>query len=310
MKIALMFSGQGSQYLGMGKELYEKYESFRDVFKLAEELTDYPLTEIMFNDEMKLSQTIYTQVCLFTMYHAILTILKEKVVESQYSLGLSLGEYGAYLHNEVFDFETGLKIVKERGFLMEKSTQKTSGKMSAIIGLSEENILNLIKKVPGYITIANYNTNNQFVVSGEEKSILTFNELALINGAKRAILLKTNGAFHSEMMKDAEQEFELFLKDYNLQKPQKNLFINIIGDLYQCDMNIKDALVKQISNSVKFTQMIEKAIDEGIDTFIEIGPKKTLCSFVKKINREVLVLNIEDESSLNQTLTKLEDNNG
>jgi [acyl-carrier-protein] S-malonyltransferase len=305
-----MFSGQGSQYLGMGKEFYQKYDYVREIFDSAEKITGYPIAEICFEDEVKLFQTKYTQVCMFTLYHAILTVLKNNKIEANYSMGLSLGEYGAYLHNKVFDFETGLLIVKQRALLMEEAVQKTSGKMSAIIGLDASKLARIIEEVPGYVTIANYNTYDQLVVSGEENSINSLNQLALEKGAKRAILLSTAGAFHSKMMLDAEKDFESFLDKISLYQPSKTLLVNLTGDFYNPEFQIKDILTKQLSNSVKFYQMVEKLINAGVDTFIEIGPKKTLCSFVKKINMEVTVMNVEDETSLIQTLTKMEENHG
>ncbi len=296
MKTVFMFSGQGSQYVGMGKELYNNYEIVRNVFNKADNILGYSITNIMFNDEEKLNDTLYTQVAMFTFYQAILEVLKNHNIESSYSIGLSLGEYGALLHNNVYDFETGLKILEKRGLFMNEASKNVDGKMSAILGMDAAMLEKIINEVDGYVKIANYNTYGQLVISGDEKAVLETNRRAIENGAKRAILLNTNGPFHTALMIEASIKFEKYLKEVDLKEPQKKLLVNVTGDYYRG--NLKNNMVNQIISSVYFYQMVEKLISSGVDTFIEIGPKKTLCSFVKKINRKLNIFNVEDMASL------------
>lgn len=303
MKIAFMFSGQGSQYIGMGKEFYQEYNFVKEVFNQANKVLDFNLEDLMFNDEKKLNNTRYTQIAMFVLYKAILEVLKENHIEAKYSLGLSLGEYGAYLHNEVFDFETGLKILEKRGEFMDIASKNNPGLMSAILNMEASVLESLIDKVDGYVKIANYNTYGQLVISGEREAVLSLNELAMVNGAKRAILLNTSGAFHTNLMEEASELFGAYLKDIKINEPNKFLLVNVTGDYYKG--KIKELMVEQITCSVKFYQMIEKLIADGVDTFIEIGPKTSLCSFVKKIDKSLNVMNVEDKESLSKTISKI-----
>jgi len=295
-----MFSGQGSQYVGMGKELYDNYEVARSILNQADSILGYSIKDIMFTKEDKLNDTAYTQVAMFTLYAAILEVLKSHNINANYSIGLSLGEYGALLHNDVYDFETGLKILEKRGQFMNEASQNVDGKMSAILGMEASVLENIIKGVNGYVKIANYNTYGQLVISGSENAVLEANKLALENGAKRAILLNTSGPFHTDLMSEASAKFEDYLSDIELDEPSKKLLVNVTGDFYQ--ENIKKSMVNQITSSVYFYQMIERLIEEGVDTFIEIGSKKVLCGFVKKIDRKLNIYNVEDIGTLNKLL--------
>jgi [acyl-carrier-protein] S-malonyltransferase len=305
MKKVLMFSGQGSQYLGMGEELYNNYEVAKKVFDSADQILGYSIKDIMFTNEKLLNDTLYTQVAMFTLYVAILEVLKSEGIEAEYAIGLSLGEYGALYYNDVFDFETGLKILEKRGLFMNEAAKNTRGLMSAILGMESDVLLDIIEGVEGFVKIANYNTYGQLVISGQDNAVLEVNEIALKKGAKRAIVLNTSGPFHTSLMKEASTKFNEYLSTVKLGVPSKKLLVNTTGDFYKD--NLKNTMVDQITNSVMFYQMIEKLIDDGVTTFIEVGPKKSLCSFVKKIDRKLNIYNVEDMTSLEKLLSFLKE---
>jgi [acyl-carrier-protein] S-malonyltransferase len=239
------------------------------------------------------------------LYAAILEVLKISGIQADYNIGLSLGEYGALLNTEVYDFETGLKILQKRGQFMSESSIKVEGKMSAILGLETSVLEELVNASKEYVKIANYNTYGQLVISGVESAVLNINEQALKAGAKRAILLNTSGPFHTDLMVDASVKFSEYLEGINLLEPKGDILLNVSGDFYK--ENIKDSMVDQITSSVRFYQMVEKLIERGATTFIEIGPKKTLCSFVKKIDRKLDIYNVEDIKTLKKLLEFLKE---
>ena len=307
MRIGLLFPGQGSQCLGMGKDIYNDYETYRNVVKKVNEYTGLNLEEITFNSsEEILNQTKNTQIAILTMSLGILEILKENKVNAEASLGLSLGEYGALIFGQILSLEDGVKIVKKRGEIMQDLCPEGDWAMAAVLSLDEKTVNEVCEgATQGFISAANYNCPGQIVISGERIALEEITENLKAKGAKRVIELNTAGPFHTKMLKDASIKLREELENILINSSKKAVIKNIDGKAYKDSDDVKDILSKHITNPVRFEDGIKEMLDMGIDTFVEIGPGKILSGFVKKINKDVKVLNINNSESLKLTLEEL-----
>lgn len=304
-KIALVFPGQGSQYVGMAKDVYENNQIAKKIIDNACDALDMDLKNIMFEgSDAELSKTENTQPAIVTHSIALFEALNDALdLKYDACLGLSLGEYSALVAADAIEFNDAVSLVKKRGQFMQDTVPQGKGSMAAILGLNRDKVENIIKSIDsGIVEVANYNSPGQIVISGESKHI----DEAMIklkeNGAKRAVKLNVSGPFHSSMLKDAGIKLSKELDKVNLRTPKISVVSNVNASYYENEG--KDLLIQQVSSSVLWEDSIEKLLDEGYDTFIEIGPGKTLKGFIKKIssNRkmDVNIYNIEDTNSLEE----------
>ncbi|MBM6818710.1 ACP S-malonyltransferase [Clostridium saudiense] len=313
MKIAFIFSGQGSQYIGMGKELYDNIPSCKKIYDKANEVLGFDLKELIFNgDKEELNITENTQPAILTTSIAILQAIKDKGINPDIVAGLSLGEYSALVASEALDFETAVSLVKKRGRFMQEAVPQGVGSMVAVIGLDENKIKEVLKiaSEKGIVEIANYNTNSQIVIGGEREAVEFASELLKECGARRVIPLKVSGPFHTSLLNEASIKLKNEFENIHFNDPKIKIITNVTADFIENGNEIKELLINQVKSSVRWSETIEKMLDEGIDTFIEIGPLKTLSRFVREISKErkatVKIFNVEDLKSLNKTLEGME----
>ena len=305
-KIAYIFPGQGAQSVGMGKDLYDNYESAKKVFDKADEILNKNITSLCFEGpEEDLRQTVNTQPCIVTTSLAILEVLREKFnITPVCTAGHSLGEYCAMYCAGVMDLETALKAIQKRADLM---SEVKGGAMAAVLNTSDEILKAGLEEglKYGYVDIANYNSPVQVVITGDEAAVQKAGEYILANGARRVVPLAVSGAFHSEFMKNAGGKFEEFLKNLPLNNAKIPVITNVDANETINAEDFRAKMPEQIYSSVHWTQTIQKMVSEGVDTFIEIGPGKVLTGLVKKISPEVATYNIFDKESLENTISSL-----
>ena len=307
-KIAFLFPGQGSQSVGMGKDIYENYEAAKEIYDIADSTLGRSISNICFEGpEEDLKQTVNTQPCIVTTSIALMEALRTELnIVPDYTAGHSLGEYCAMFASGVMSLETTLRLIQKRAELM---GEVKGGSMAAILNAADEVLkagLAEGSKI-GYVDVANYNSPVQVVITGDENAVKAAGDYVLANGARRVVPLAVSGAFHSKFMQEAGAVFAEFIEDADLNDSSIPVITNVDAELTTHAEDFRAKMPKQIYSSVHWTQTIQKMSEEGVDTFIEIGPGKVLAGLNKKIIPDANVYNIFDKASLDSTVAALKE---
>ena len=306
-KIAFLFPGQGAQYINMGKSLYENINECKEIFDKGEEILEMPIKDIIFGgSEETLKSTKYNQPAILLTSLACQKALELEGIEADYVAGLSLGEYSGLVYSGIVSFEDGVKLVKTRATIMDEGIEEGVGSMAAVMKLNKEKVNTLLEEASkfGVVEAANYNCPGQVVITGEVDAIRESVSIAKNLGGL-CIPLKVSGPFHSSLYEEASFKYYESIKDVEINEPKKVMYSNVLGKPYSKQDDIRDLLRKQIMSPVLFEDSINHMLDQGIDTFIELGPGKTLSGFVKKIDKKANVYNIEDLDTLKSTVEKI-----
>ncbi|MCI8470696.1 MAG: ACP S-malonyltransferase [Clostridia bacterium] len=284
MKLGFLFPGQGSQSIGMGQDLYEKYDLVKEVYEKVKDLTKIDIANISFcGSEEELNQTKHTQLAILTMSLAILEILKKNDIKAEVTSGLSLGEYSALIHSGAIAFEEGVKLVQKRGEYMQELVPEGEWLMAAIMGMDEKQVEEVCQKVTkGFVVPANYNTIGQIAISGEKEAVEQAEVIAKELGAKKVRILKTVGPFHTEKLIKASDKLREELEQVMIHDFKIPVVKNLDGTIYSKEQDIKDILAKHIVSPVRFSKSLQTMLDMGIDTFVEIGPRKNFIWICEK----------------------------
>ena len=300
-KTAFVFPGQGAQKPGMGKDFYDAFDTAKQIFEDASNWLSLDMKALCFEENEKLDLTEYTQAALVTTSLAMAHVVREKGLTPDVTAGLSLGEYCAIEMAGGMSLKSAVCTVRERGILMEHAVPAGKGSMAAVLGMKAEDIESTISSVDG-VEIANYNCPGQIVITGKKEGVERAAELLKENGAKRVIPLNVSGPFHSSMLKKAGQELEKILENQEISPLKIPYVTNVTGDFVHEEREIKSLLSRQISSPVKWQQSVENMILNGVDTFVEIGPGRTLNGFIRKINRDVSVYSIQTVEDMEKVI--------
>ena len=304
--VAFMFPGQGSQYVGMGQALFEADPKVRELFQKAEDILELPLSDICFAGPLEeLTETRIAQPALYTVGAAAHLYLTERGVHPDLAFGHSLGEFTALFAAGAFSFEAGLRLVRRRGELMSEAGQKHPGTMAAIIGLSQEQVERILRAAGGVVEIANLNTPEQIVISGEVDAVERAMAIAQVEGARRVVRLKVSAAFHSPLMEEAARKFEKLIGEAEIQKPRIPVILNATAELTQDPEVIREALKMQLRSPVRFVEMLQKAREAGVETFVEVGPGRVLQGLVRRTLKGAQVLGFEKPEQFEPLRTAL-----
>ena len=314
-KRVFMFPGQGSQYIGMGKEICEKYPVAKEGFDKASEITGLDVAAMCFEENDKINITEYTQICMLTVEAALFAVLKEKGITYDLTAGLSLGEYGALIASGAISMEDAFAIVRKRGIYMQNAVPEGGG-MSAVIGLDASVIEDACKEVmdnkdmydkgdsslPFTVSVANYNNPKQSVITGRKDAVLAAGKICEEKGALKVVELNVSGPFHSSLLQGAGEQLAEALKDVEIKDITIPYIANVTAEYVTDKNDVKELLKKQVYSSVRWQQSLELMIKDGVDEFIEIGPGHTLAGFVKKIDRGLKTVNIDTLEDLEKFL--------
>lgn len=304
-KNVFMFSGQGSQYVGMAKELFEKFDGAKNVFAVAEEILGYDLAKIVFEGpDTELNKTSVSQPAIMATSLCALEAMKANGIKCEAVAGHSLGEYAAMVCSGMLSIEDGFRVIKARAEAMQKAAESSDGSMCAVIGLSAGEVEEVCEAIDGYVVPVNYNSTVQTVIAGEtaavDKAIEIFTEKKA-----RAMKLNVASAFHSKLMQPAADEFIEAIKDIEFKAPTVDFYSNVLGDKLTDFSNMPELLAKHIVSPVKFTSELEAMKNTGFNTFIELGPNKVLTGLVRKTLTDVEFANVENLKTLEKALEKI-----
>ena len=306
MRRAFLFPGQGAQTVGMGKDIYEKYEEARKIYDEASKISGMDIKKLCFEGpEEELNKTENTQIAILVTSLAILEVLKSKGIEAEISCGLSLGEYTALIYSGIISFEDGINLIKKRGYYMGNLIPDEEYSMAAVIGLDSKKIEEICKEIKDlgkFVVPANYNCTTQTVVSGNKEAVDIAIEKLKEAGAKRVVPLKTSGPFHTSKLEKAKEAYSKELENVEFKQGKVRVIKNLDGTFYKENDDIKNILSNHIVNPVRFDRAIKLMQEENIEEYLEIGPGKTLTGFVRKDNREAKTYNINSLESLENYL--------